>query len=304
MENKARELGIGKTLYYLFPQNGFLNDADIRKAAALQPRLDSQLLADLHIGGGGAVASAEALFSSRNLTQAGLEIGAANAETNANAHAFVRAMTEAADLNSWFNAEIAAAASKRRLHFRAASFCTASSNDFDNWDQGLSFFLPNSTWLQPPGFVHSMIARTWQPNALRVDVPSPPSGGVWGSQLRQSGNASDHSVCSAQKSDDNKTIVLRFVNTRYAAGPLAPAMALTVHLTGAMADAVFSSATMWTLSSTDPQAVNTAGQPRRVAPVSSALASFGDGSVLKIPSNSYAIVVARLAAQPTPTSGT
>ena len=38
--------------------------------------------------------------------------GAANAETNADTHVFVRAMTEAADLNSWFNAGIAAAGAK------------------------------------------------------------------------------------------------------------------------------------------------------------------------------------------------
>lgn len=297
MEAKAVELGIGKTLHYLFPSNNFLNDADIQKAAALQPRLDSQLLADLHIGDGGAVAVARTLFSSKNISQAGLEIGAGNAETNDNMHTFVRAMTEAADLNSWFNAEIAAVAgaNKRRLHFRTASFCTASSNGFDNFDQGLSFFLPNATWLQPPGVVHSMIDQTWQPNALRVDVPNPPSG-VWGSQLRQSENASsDHSVFSAQKSDDGKTLVLRFVNTRYRLASIAPATTLKVHLTGGMEHASFTSATMWVLSSTDPQAANTAGQPTRVAPERSMLSSFGDGSVLKIPANSYLIVVATLA---------
>lgn len=295
MEAKACELGIGKTLYYLFPSNNFLNDTDIRKAAVLQPRLDSQLLADVHIGDGGAVATAETLFSSKNISKAGLEIGAGNAETNDNMHTFVRAMTEAADLNSWFNAEIAAAAgANKRLHFRTASFCTASSNGFDNFDQGLSFFLPNATWLQPPGVVHSMIDQTWQPNALRVDVPNPPSG-VWASQLRQSGNTSDDSVFSAQKSDDGKTLVLRFVNTHYRLASPAPATTLKVHLTGGMADASFSSTTMWILSSADPQAVNTAGQPMRVAPERSVLNSFGDGSVLKIPSNSYVIIVATLA---------
>ena len=32
MEEKARELGIGKTLFYLFPENTFLNATDIQKA--------------------------------------------------------------------------------------------------------------------------------------------------------------------------------------------------------------------------------------------------------------------------------
>ena len=157
METKARELGIGKTLYYLFPQNGFLNDTDISKAAVLEPRLDSQMLADLHIGGGGAVATAETLFSSKNISQAGLKIGAANAETNADTHVFVRAMTEAADLNSWFNAEIAAAGASNRLHFRAASFCTASSNAFDNWDRE---FTSNRSWIyQAPEWLGSIKRR-------------------------------------------------------------------------------------------------------------------------------------------------
>jgi hypothetical protein len=44
-----------------------------------------------------------------------------------------------------------------RLHFRAASFCMGASNDFDNWDQGISFFLPNQTWLQPPGCVDVLV---------------------------------------------------------------------------------------------------------------------------------------------------
>ena len=57
----------------------------------------------------------------------------------------------------------------------------------------------------------------------------------------------------------------------------------------------FSSASMWSLSSMDPQASNTPGRPRRVAPERSTLASFGDGTVLKIPANSYVIVVATLA---------
>ena len=100
---------------------------------------------------------------------------------------------------------------------------------------------------------------------------------------------------SAQKSDDGKTLVLRFVNTRYGVGTLAPATTLTVYLTGAMADAGFSSASMWSLSSMDPQASNTPRRPRRVAPERSTLTSFGDGTVLKVPANSYVIVVATLA---------
>lgn len=49
MEAKARSLGIGNTLYYMFPSNNFLKDDDLTKAAALTPRIDNQLLADLHV---------------------------------------------------------------------------------------------------------------------------------------------------------------------------------------------------------------------------------------------------------------
>jgi hypothetical protein len=39
----------------MFPQNNFLSAADIVKASAFNPRIDGQMVADLHIGGGGAV---------------------------------------------------------------------------------------------------------------------------------------------------------------------------------------------------------------------------------------------------------
>jgi hypothetical protein len=35
-------------------------------------------------------------------------------------------------------------------------------------DQGLVFFLPNMTWLQPPAYVHQMISNTWFPQAVSV----------------------------------------------------------------------------------------------------------------------------------------
>jgi hypothetical protein len=38
-----------------------------------------------------------------------------------------------------------------RLKFRTASFCTERSGHYDAFDQGIAFFLPNMTWLQPPG---------------------------------------------------------------------------------------------------------------------------------------------------------
>ena len=128
MEARATALGKRGELKYLFPSNGFLSDADAAKAATLSPRLDSQMLADLHVGGGGGVAAAESLFASRP----DFAMGAANAETNAGTHTHGRAMSEAADLNAWMGMN---SSTQPRLHFRAASFCMGAANDYDAWDQ-------------------------------------------------------------------------------------------------------------------------------------------------------------------------
>jgi hypothetical protein len=131
MEAKARTLGIGNTIHYMFPQNGFLNATDIAKASQLSPRVDELMVADLHVGGGGAVEQAISLFAAHP----GFKMGAVNAETNAGTHTFDRGMSEASDLNDWFNAGIVSADAANRLHFRAASFCMGDATDFDSWDQ-------------------------------------------------------------------------------------------------------------------------------------------------------------------------
>ena len=132
MEAKARTLGIGNTIHYMFPSNGFLNSTDIAKASKLSPRIDELMVADIHIGGGGAVEEAALLFAKI----ADFQNGAVNAETNAGTHTFDRAMSEASDLNDWFNSELVNAdPAKARLHFRAASFCMGDATDFDSWDR-------------------------------------------------------------------------------------------------------------------------------------------------------------------------
>jgi hypothetical protein len=280
MEAKARTLGIGNTIHYMFPQNGFLNDSDLAKAAKLTPRLDELMVADLHVGGGGAVEQATALFA----RHPDFKMGAVNAETNAGTHTFDRAMSEASDLNDWFNAGIVSADAANRLHFRAASFCMGDATDFDAWDQGISFFLPNATWLQPPGYVHMMIDQTWQPNALNVSATA-------------SGNPIPATTLySAQKSNDGTTLVLRYVNFASATIP-APATKVTVHLKAKDGSAVQTTgtATVWTLESLDASAANPPGDPTRISPKKSTLASFADGTILDVPSNAYVIVEAALA---------
>ena len=77
-------------------------------------------------------------------------MGAVNAETNDGSHTMLRAAKEAADLNAWFNCDEASGGTGfcQRLKFRTASFCNERSGHFDAFDQGISFFLPNMTWIQ------------------------------------------------------------------------------------------------------------------------------------------------------------
>ena len=76
-------------------RNGFLSDTDLAKASNFTfGRIDEQMVADIHIGGGGAVEAARTLFASH----ANFRMGAVNAETNAGTHLFSRAMSEAADV--------------------------------------------------------------------------------------------------------------------------------------------------------------------------------------------------------------
>eukprot|EP00658_Telonema_sp_P-2_P038649 TRINITY_DN27689_c0_g1_i2.p1 TRINITY_DN27689_c0_g1~~TRINITY_DN27689_c0_g1_i2.p1 ORF type:complete len:676 (-),score=152.23 TRINITY_DN27689_c0_g1_i2:251-2278(-) len=259
MQAKATEIGKTDKMYYMFPNNNFLNSTDMAKASQLSPRIDDQLLADIHIGGGGAVEAATTLFASHG----DFKMGAVNAETNAGTHVFSRAMSEATDLNDWFNA----AAVADRLHFRAASFCMGDSTDFDNWDQGISFFLPNMTWLQPPGYVHQMVAQSWQPNALSWAADSVPA-----------------TVFSAQKSDDDKIVVLRYANTANETATM------TVNLMhgGKPVDPV-GDAKVSVLSSADPNAANPPGDPARVSPKSSRLA-LKSGTMVQFAPNSYTVI--------------
>ena len=76
-------------------------------------------------------------------TEGDFKISAINQETNAGTHNQGRAMSEAADLNDFFNAN---AELQQRILGRTASFCTERSGHFDAFDQGISFFLPNASW--------------------------------------------------------------------------------------------------------------------------------------------------------------
>ena len=205
MEARAKKIGVGGKLKYIFPSNGGLNPADTIKAKALG--IDAQMAADIHVGGGGGVEVAIADFKA----EGDFKISAINQETNAGTHNQARAMSEAADLNDFFNAP---AELQSRILGRTASFCTERSGHFDAFDQGISFFLPNASWLQPPGHVHAMIHSSWQPSALNVTVKTDGPPPTWtevkgksltcsGSEYRGTGADANHTaegcLAAAQK---------------------------------------------------------------------------------------------------------
>merc|ERR1719198_1318094 len=97
-----------------------------------------------------------------------------NLETNDGHHEMKRALAEAADLNEFFNQYVPPTSADEigRIKARTASFCTERSGHYDAFDQGITFFLPNGSWIQPPGYVHKMIHDTWLPDAVAVNSTS------------------------------------------------------------------------------------------------------------------------------------
>merc|ERR1712139_277954 len=99
-------------------------------------------------------------------------MGAINCETNAGIHTMKRANQEGGDLIEFFNQFIPSTSSDpgSRIKARTASFCTERSGHYDAFDQGITFFLPNMTWIQPPGYVHKMVNDAWAGKAISASV--------------------------------------------------------------------------------------------------------------------------------------
>merc|ERR1711920_945102 len=175
---------------------------------------------------------------------------------------------EAADLIDWFTAETVLT---DRLYARTGSFCSGTSDHYDDWDQGISFFLPNMTWLQPPGHVHAMITETWADQTIQMDIDGAP------------GDKSLH--VAAQRSASE--LVLRVVN---AGGE---DLQTTFQVSGAH---VTGPASLRTLQDDDLKAVNTPSAPSAVAPKTSS-ASWKSATELTVtlPKYSFTIISTRLA---------
>ena len=271
MESRATSLGMGQQLLYLSPNNAhWLDEPDAAAVEGLG--LGDRVASDEHVGGGGGVALAATLFASR----ANLSVGAANAETNARTHHVGRMLTEASDLNDWLAHPIPSTTGDPhgRLKFRTASFCTERSGHFDGFDQGIAFFLPNQTWLQPPGHVHAMIKDHWLPMGVAATLapPTPPGATALYS-------------ASAAASYDASTVVLRYANS----GVEAQALAVTID-----GEAAPLPTTVVQISDPDLLNANPAGDPDRISPKEiepRALRAGRSDAALVVPGQSFTVMV-------------
>jgi len=261
MEARAAAIGRAGEMTYMFPTNGGLSASDLAKAAAAGLPLN-RLGADIHVEAGGAVAAAEANFASAPT----YPIVAGNFETNADypakaggMHGQTRALLEAADINTWLSTPAAVAG---RLVARTASFCNSAASNFDGFDQAISFFGADATWLQPPGWVHAMNAATRADQALAV-----------------SGDAGGLSV-SAQRTAAGDHLYVRLVN----AGAAPVDVALTLANWSAS-----SSVTSWTLASAVPNGGNSYSNQTAVAPVQAQI-TLKSGGIVTVPALAYLVL--------------
>ena len=101
MEARAEAIGIPRTLHYLFPDNVFLNAADLGRAK--EQGLDAladHLVIDLHGPAmGESLAAASFFATAANGTGNSTLAGAMNCEVNAAIHTMRRALTEASDID-------------------------------------------------------------------------------------------------------------------------------------------------------------------------------------------------------------
>jgi hypothetical protein len=254
--------------YFMYPQNSGPSASQL-DALVGSGVAGSRIMADCHVGYTGGLECAQASLVWQQYNGSGI-----NCETNAVTSHLQRGAQEAADLIEWFNAPPQVSS---RLRARTASFCTQRSGQMrDQWDQGLSFFLPNMTWLQPPGVVHQMISATWLPNALAVTT--------------QGGDQRGGISAAAQISNDGKTVNVLLANNDWGAIP----GNVTVALSGFTPAPAFD---FWLMAEPGEGAVNattgnTPANPTYISAVKTAGAWPSSGPLqLHIPPLSFAILV-------------
>ena len=258
MEARAEALGMAKYFYYMFPCNGGVNSTDQGRAKALG--LGDHLVVDIHDGATGGVGAAQGLLQNFPTW------GSVNAETNCGDHTVHRMLEEAQDLISFFNADIP------QLHFRAGSFCFERSGYQEGGlnDQGISFFLPNMTWLQPPGFVHKIVSKVMFTKAAYSDV----TGCTEGCDATQCATA------HVQVSDDGKNISVYFLN-------MTPdKVSLTLKLSNKWKASSPSTVQAVQIQSPDLQQSNTPSNPTAVSPQ---LVTLDISKAIQMPAQSFTV---------------
>jgi len=184
-----------------------------------------------------------------------------------------RGLDEAQDLFSFFSAPLNISS---RIYARTASFCSERSGHFDGFDQGISFFLPNMTWIQPVGWVHAMISDTWAEIVLAADYTALPASMPFIAQLTA----------------DRSTFVLRAVNMANVT------QQVSVQLTGgAFSFVPGSDGSVSVLTGSDPQGDNPPSDPLSISPTWTQATVFAANSVsLDLPP--YSFVVGTFPVQP------
>ena len=167
-----------------------------------------------------------------------------------------RALSEAADMDDWFNAPFAVL---NRTIARTASFCSERNghDDGSQWHQGLSFFLPNMTWLGPAGQFHAMLKNTWAPGQLAV-----------------SGNQGSPVSVSAQKDVAAGRVVIRLTNKN------AQPENVQVTITGFTSNP---NVKVTTLTGTSTTQTNTPARPFAIAPVVTGMTLPSGGGSVSVP---------------------
>ena len=301
MEERAREVGVGGRLSYLWPSAYFRNSSmyanasEARRAERLG--LGGRIMNDIHIVTRYSADWQRNLLrftSSVDVARAQfaaspeLSFSAANLETNLFAHSMWRAVEEAEDINEFLNQHFVlpscnrsadargdgGAACAPRLQIRCASFCSGRwkgpTNATLGQDQELISFMPNtSSWMQPPGHLHAMLSRSWRSRALPISV-------------RPASAVPDDRRASAQLSADGRSLRAVYVNRE------ADEVRVRLSVT-ALPGGPFSRGRV-TLLSADAGAENVPWQPLRVRPLNLTQAVQARGAVVRVPAVGVAVV--------------
>jgi alpha-L-arabinofuranosidase len=229
MEARAAAIGLGtpSPFYYLYPEST-LHGGDVAalKAANFPA---AKVMADTHVGWGG---GREIIAQNFKIAGPDYNVTGINCEVNGMVNVFSRALEEAADLIDFDNAPSDEYA---RTRARMSSFLNERSGHFTKYDQGLSFWLPNMTWITPPGYVHVMTAPAVGDFLVPVTPasPSPFNQGVGGPVNQGVGEGMGEGggpplgpifTYSASRTADGTAVFLRLLNNFNVSVPVSVAV--------------------------------------------------------------------------------